>query len=93
MLNNATVSTQTIPIKNHSSLVIIDTLNDLPNRNTNVFAVLTGVRLLGFAPAAIEQSASRRHAGRRWRALRTADRFQRRNRRHGMGSRQRSDFG
>ena len=46
--------------------ILIAALDDLPDGDADVVAVLSGVGLRRAAPAAIQQDACRRHARGRW---------------------------
>ena len=50
-------------------VIFLRTIDDLPDDDPDIAALLASVRLKRFAPAAIQQNASRRHTGRRWHGL------------------------
>ena len=54
---------------NLQRLRFLSTIDDLPDRDADVVAVLANVGLRRAAPAAIQQDACRRHARGRWHGL------------------------
>ena len=85
-----TIKGSSIKFRSPRLSILIAALDDLPDRDADIAAILADLRRS--APTPVEQGAGRRHTGRRWGGLGNADACQRADGQFGLCPRQRSNI-